>query len=265
MAISAAKSMLFGSRGSNATRPMYTKEIGGAGGGGGLGDLVSGSLGKGAGKAGMAKQLMTLIKNPKLYMRALKMGGGLSKIAGGLGSLVGGVALDAVAENRMEKAKELQKAGKIKEAKTARNIGKGADIGSLALTGAGIGGTVGSIVPGVGTAIGAGVGGAIGAGYGAYKNFFADAENVHDFIVRPGTKQVLKANKGDYLFGSTNKPGTGTDVSTGGGKVEALIQELIAATKENTAAVQKINVHPNVYLGTNKLNESIGLNLHPMR
>jgi len=256
MAISAAKSMLFGARGSNATRPMYTSEVGGAGGGGGLGDMVSGSLGKGAGKAGMGKQLMTLLKNPKAYMRALKMGGGLTKIAGGVGSLLGGVALDAVAENRMKKAQELQQAGKIKEARTARNIGKGADIGSLALTGAGIGATVGSIIPGVGTAIGAGVGGAIGAGYGAYKNFFADAEDMNDFIIRPGTKQVLKANKGDYIFGSTNNPGNGAgNSSTGGGNVEALLQELIAAVKQSG----------NIHIGANKLNEAIGINLHPMR
>ena len=250
MAINAAKNMLFGARGSKS-RPMYTSEVGG-----GLGDMISGSLGKGAGKAGMGKQLMTLLKNPKAYMRALKMGGGLTKIAGGVGSLLGGVALDAVAENRMKKAQELQQAGKLKEAKTARNIGKGADIGSLALTGAGIGGTIGSIFPGVGTAIGAGVGGAIGAGYGAYKNFFADAEDMNDFIIRPGTKQVLKANKGDYIFGSTNNPGNGAgNSSTGGGNVEALLQELIAAVKQGS----------NIYLGTNKLNESIGLNLHPMR
>lgn len=255
MAINAAKSMLFGSRGSNAARPMYTRDVGG-GTGGGLGDMVSGSLGKGAGKAGMGKQLMTLLKNPKAYMRALKMGGGLTKVAGGVGSLLGGIALDAVAENRMKKAQELQQAGKIKEARTARNIGKGADVGSLALTGAGIGATVGSIIPGVGTAIGAGVGGAIGAGYGAYKNFFADAEDVNDFIIRPGTKQVLKANKGDYLFGSTNNPGSGAGNSgTGGGNVEALLQELIAAVKQSG----------NIYIGPNKLNEAIGINLHPMR
>jgi hypothetical protein len=41
----------------------------------------------------------------------------------------------------------------------------------------------------------------------------------------------------------------------GGGNVEALLRELIEAVKQGG----------NIYIGPNKLNEAIGLNLHPMR
>jgi hypothetical protein len=266
MAINAAKSIIFGSRGSNAARPMYTKDVGGGAGGGGLGDALgdaAGSLGGGK-KASMGKQIKTLFKNPKVMGRALsRLGGGslmkgllktggktLLKGAGGIGSILGGLALDGVTANQMSKADELQKAGKIKEAEKARSIGKATDVGSAALTGAGLGATVGSIIPGVGTAIGAGVGGLLGAGYGAYQNYFANPDSAEDFILRPGQKP-LKFRKDDIIMGGTGLTGGGA----GGGNVEALLKELIVAVRESG----------NIQIGANKLNEAIGLNLHPMR
>lgn len=268
MAINAAKSMIFGSRGSNAARPMYTKEVGGIGSGGGdsIGDVLgegSGSLGGGR-KASIGKQIKTLFKNPRVMGRALsRVGGGslmkgllksggkaLVKGGGGIASLLGGFALDSVTANQMAKAEKLQAEGKIKEAEKAKNIGKATDIGSATLTGAGLGATIGSIIPGVGTAIGAGVGGLLGAGYGAYQNYFADADSAEDFILRPGQKP-LKFRKDDIVMGGTNLGG-GSNSGAGGSNVELLLQELIQAVKQGQ----------NIYIGPNKLNESIGLNLH---
>jgi hypothetical protein len=83
--------------------------------------------------------------------------GKLGKFSGGVGGLLGGVALDYAGS----------KAEEAGHHKTAAGLG----IGSSALSGAGMGATLGSIVPGVGTAIGAGVGGAIGAGVGLYQNW----------------------------------------------------------------------------------------------
>lgn len=263
MAINAAKNALFGSRGSNPARPMFTKDVsGGAGGGGSLLEDIGGSLGGGGKKASIGKQLKTLFKNPRVMGRALsRVGGGslmkgllksggkaLVKGGGGIASLLGGFALDAATANQMAKAEKLQKAGKIKEAEKARSIGKATDVGSAALTGAGLGATIGSIIPGVGTAIGAGVGGLLGAGYGAYQNYFANPDSAEDFILRPGQKP-LKFRKDDVVMGGTNLTGGG---SMGGGNVEALLQELIHAVKQNQ----------NIYIGPNKLNEAIGLNLH---
>lgn len=268
MAINAAKNIIFGSRGSNAARPMYTKDVGGGigGDGGGLGDVLgdtANSLGGGK-KASIGKQIKTLFKNPKVMGRAIsRLGGGslmkgllksggkaLVKGAGGIGSILGGLALDGVSASQMAKAEELQKAGKVKEAEKARSIGKATDVGSSALTGAGIGATIGSIIPGVGTAIGAGVGGLLGAGYGAYQNYFANSDSAEDFILRPGQKP-LKFRKDDVVMGGTNLTGGGA----GGGNVEALLRELIDAFKQGQ----------NIYIGPNKLNEAIGLNLHPMK
>jgi hypothetical protein len=124
----------------------------------------------------------------RVSMRALKMGGtGLKVVkglAGGAASLLGGLALDYATTNQMQKAQKLEQSGQLEAAKKARNVGKATDIGSSALTGAGLGATIGSIIPGVGTAIGAGVGGLLGAGYGAYKNFSADTDS----------KQITKPN-----------------------------------------------------------------------
>ena len=61
---------------------------------------------------------------------------------------------------------------------------------------------------------------------------------VKDFVIKPMNEDTITMAGGTKL----------------GGNVEALLQELIVAVKQGG----------NIYLGTNKLNESIGLNLHPM-
>ena len=62
---------------------------------------------------------------------------------------------------------------KLKEAGYEKT-GKAVGVGGTALKYAGIGGMIGSVVPGVGTAIGAGIGGALGAGKGIYDQYFSD-------------------------------------------------------------------------------------------
>ena len=54
--------------------------------------------------------------------------------------------------------------------------GKGLDVGSAALTGAGLGATLGSAFFGIGAVPGAAIGGALGAGYGVAKNFLGNDE-----------------------------------------------------------------------------------------
>ena len=78
-------------------------------------------------------------------------------------------------------------------------------------------------------------------------------EEMQDFILRPGQKP-LKFRKDDVIMGGTSLTGNATG-GTGGGNVEALLQELIAAVKQSG----------NIHIGANKLNEAIGINLHPMR
>ena len=239
----AASKKLFGRDGSSQGKALYVESTVG---GGGLGDsgssISSGSLGKGARPASFNKQIRTLVKNPKAWGRAFKMGGGLTKLAGGAGSLLGGLALDYATENQMEKAQELEQSGQLEAAKKARNIGKATDIGSSALTGAGIGGSIGALFGGVGAVPGAAIGGALGAGYGAYKNFFADAEEADDFIIRPGSKQIIKANKGDVIMGGTNLGG-------GSEEVTALLRELVMAVKAGG----------NVYLDATKVGTAMNV------
>lgn len=131
----------------------------------------------------------------------------------------------------------------------------GEALGRTALSGAGtfLGGLGGSaLAPGVGTVAGGMAGGMAGDWLGD-KIFGEKPEEMQDFILRPG-QRPLKFRKDDVVMGGTNLTGN-SNGGTGGGNVEALLQELIAAVKQGS----------NIYLGTNKLNESIGLNLHPMR
>lgn len=72
------------------------------------------------------------------------------------------------------------------ENKTAKGL---LNVGSAALSGAGIGSMIGSIVPGVGTAIGAAVGGLIGGGASLLfgegkKHLFGESENSNDNEVK---------------------------------------------------------------------------------
>ena len=235
----AASKKLFGRDGSSSGKSLYVTVSGG-------GDLGESGPSGPLGKASIGKQAKTLLKNPKAYMRALRMGGTGLKIAkglaGGAGSLLGGLALDYATENQMEKAQELEQSGQLEAAKKARNIGKATDIGSSALTGAGIGGSIGALFGGVGAVPGAAIGGALGAGYGAYKNFFADAEEADDFIIRPGSKQIIKANKGDVIMGGTNLGG-------GSDEVTALLRELVMAVKAGG----------NVYLDATKVGTAMNV------
>ncbi len=86
--------------------------------------------------------------------RLLRFGRGL---LGGLGGLLGGLALDYGAEKAAE-------AGYTRTAAAAST-------GSAALYGAGMGATLGSIVPGLGTVAGGAIGGLLGGAYGMYQNW----------------------------------------------------------------------------------------------
>ena len=133
---------------------------------------------------------------------------------------------------------------------TAESLGRTALSGGLSF----LGGAAGSLVaPGAGTMVG-GMAGGMAGDYLGDKIFGERTEPVaQDFIMRPGQKP-LRFRKDDIIMGGTSLTGNSTG-GTGGGNVEALLQELIVAVKQGS----------NIYLGTNKLNESIGLNLHPMR
>lgn len=164
-----------GTRGSSPMRPMYVEDVTGGGGGDGGGDITD-SLGGGK-KAGIGKQIKTLFKKPKVFLKALAkkgIGGLLKGAAGGIGSLAGGLALDYFSSSQMEKAAKLEEEGQIEEAQKAKNIGKGLDVGSSALAGAGIGGTIGSAFFGIGAVPGAAIGAGLGGIYGGIKNYFGD-------------------------------------------------------------------------------------------
>jgi len=132
-AISKAKGMVPGSTPLNPLFVTIVKGVGGAGGGSNMPDLPD--------------------KNKPDTTKPSTGGGGkaskLGKLAnaakGGIGGLAGGLVLDYAADKARESGNE----------KTAAGL----DIGSSALSGAGMGAMVGSIVPGVGTVIGGTVGG----------------------------------------------------------------------------------------------------------
>ena len=220
--------------------PLWVKVKGGMGGIGpdtdideGLGG--GGPGGKGKGKPGGVKRLKQAFKGggfkgvTKAAGRMLKSGAPKLLKGGGLASLAGGLALDYASSKQFEKQAQLEqeaqliidekeKKKKLEEAEKAKNIGKGLDVGSSALSGAGTGALIGSfIMPGIGTAVGAGIGGVLGAGYGLLSNFGSDdktkkagtapeemdAESMEDFILRPGQRPI-KYNKGDIIIGGTN-------------------------------------------------------------
>ena len=69
-------------------RPMYTRAAGG------VSDFLNR---KGPGKASILKQVKTLVKNPKVFFRALKMKGNfLTKMIGGLGTKIGGFKIPKI-------------------------------------------------------------------------------------------------------------------------------------------------------------------------
>jgi len=119
-----------------------------------------------------------------------KLGG--ASTATSMGSLFGGMALDYAAT----------KADEAGHKKTAGVL----DVGSSALAGAGWGGMLGSIVPGVGTAIGAGVGAAAGGAYGLYKNITAgnfggwDSSDSDKITAIPAAKGVDQGQQNQMLI-----------------------------------------------------------------
>jgi hypothetical protein len=248
MAINAAKSMMgFGTKKPTGTSKDPIHVTGGLGGGTGpsstIGD-ISESLGGGK-SAGMGKQLQTLFKNPKVMGRALKRSGGGSMLKGlgkglGKGLLKNIPMLGALIGGGMEIA---EGGFNVESLSRAALSGGGAFLGGLAGS---------AVAPGVGTVAG-GVGGSMAGDWLGDKIFGERAEPVEDFIIRPGQKP-LKFRKDDVIMGGTNLTGNATG-GTGGGNVEALLRELIAAVKEGG----------NIHIGANKLNEAIGINLHPMR
>ena len=122
-------------RGLTAGAPLYTTEVGA----GAAGNRTTPPT------AGTAGNRTTPPTNTKGRLGKI---GGMGKLAGGVGGIIGGAALDLASE-------KLKESGHDKLAATA-------DIGSSALTGAGMGALLGPI--------GAAVGGVLGAGYGLYKN-----------------------------------------------------------------------------------------------
>ena len=194
-----------GNLGESASNPMYVYVVNQSGGAGdALSDtLDGGSGGRKGGRASIGKQLKSLTskKGRSVMARAIRMKGGgslakgllktggktLLKGAGGIGSILGGVALDYAASSQMEESQSLSEKAKMtsdpkkkkalqEKAKKAKNRGKAADIGSSSLTYGGIGATIGSFVPGIGTVVGGAVGGAIGAGIGLYNNWESEPE-----------------------------------------------------------------------------------------
>jgi hypothetical protein len=249
--------------------------MGGDGGEGGLDDALSdmmpGTKFKGTKPASFLKKL----RKPGAMLKALARQGGATKgiitakalgkgllkpknllkfgkgAAGGVGSLLGGLALDYFSESQNQKAAELQqkalmaKSEKEKkdleaQASKASNTGKGLDVGSAALTGAGLGATIGAGFFGIGAVPGALIGGALGAGYGLFKNFGKSDEDkrgeaaelerepvlVDDFISRPG-QPPIKFRKDDVLVGGTNALGGGNSNN----ETIALLKELISTVR----------------------------------
>lgn len=254
-----AMTRVFGKMALTGAMPVVV--VGGLGGlGGGDGD-ITGGLG-GGGKASLGKRLKTSLTKPGVLGRALGRsgGGGMGKLLlkgaggaiGGLGSLAGGLALDYFSSSQFEKAAELEKEGKIKEAQKAKNVGKGLDVGSAALTGAGIGGTIGGFFGGIGAIPGAAIGGLIGAGYGAYQNYVAD-----DFIVRPEEKQIIRANPGDIIMGGTNLMGNSGKTPSKGNNDEVilLLKELINTVKSGG----------NVYLDGTKVGTAMNVSTYKVQ
>jgi len=135
----------------------------------------------------------------------------------------------------------------LESAGRAALSGGGAALGGLA---GAIGGLGAASVP---LGIAGGIGGGMAGDYLGDKIFGERPEEMQDFILRPGQKP-LKFRKDDIIMGGTSLTGN-SNGGTGGGNVEALLQELIAAVKQGG----------NISIGANKINEAIGLNLHPMR
>ena len=233
---------------------------GSAGGGGGdmMDDLLGGGKGKKGGTIGKGLTRRLFSKGGRDVLK--RVGGGsllkgvgksllspkrLLKGAGGVGSLLGGVALDYAEEAQMQKAQQLKEQAQVaktakekeeilKRAKNAKTMGQAAGVGSAALTGAGLGATLGSAFFGIGAVPGAVIGGALGGGYQLLKNYFSDSDEAQDFILRPGQKP-LKFRKDDVVMGGT-KLESGRTSSTNN---DALLKEFQEMKQILTAILHK--------------------------
>lgn len=252
MAINAIKNAIVGPRGSKS-RPMYVTVAGGGGiadalgGGEDSGASPGGGLGSSLKRAGTAFKRGGLKGGMKSIGRMAKSGlkglgkGGLKGIGKGLLKKVPylGALLGA--------GMEISEGGfNLESLSRAALSGGGAFLGGLAGS---------AVAPGVGTVAG-GIGGSMAGDWLGDKIFGErkeKPEEVSDFIMRPGQRPI-KFRKDDIIMGGTNLTGN-SDGGTGSGNVEALLRELIVAVKESG----------NIHIGANKLNEAIGLNLHPMR
>jgi uncharacterized protein YcfJ len=254
MAINAIKNAIVGPRGSKS-RPMYVTVAGGAG--GGIADALSGGddsgvnpgggIGSSLKRAGTAFKRGGLKGGMKSIGRMAKSGlkglgkGGLKGIGKGLLKKVPyiGALLGA--------GMEISEGGfNLESLSRAALSGGGAFLGGLAGS---------AVAPGVGTVAG-GIGGSMAGDWLGDKIFGErkeKPEEVDDFIMRPGQRPV-KFRKDDLIMGGTALEGN-SNGGAGGGNVEALLKELIVAVRESG----------NIQIGANKLNEAIGLNLHPMR
>jgi hypothetical protein len=134
-----------------------------------------------------AKNLLPKVGNYLKPSNLIK--GGSKLLKGGLAGIIGGIALDAFAENQAAKG----------NTKTAA----GADIASSALSGAGYGAMLGSIIGPGGTIIGGAVGGALGGAYGLYQN--AGAFSNSSANKKVATKQITPAKSTAVPGGTTVK------------------------------------------------------------
>lgn len=215
-------------------------DSGGSSTGGGLGSSLKGAV-KGFKSGGFKGGLKNLGGMAKSGLKGLGKGGlkgigkGLLRKIPMLGALIGG-------------GMEIAEGGfNVESLSRAALSGGGAALGGLL---GGIGGLGAASVP---LGIAGGIGGSMAGDYLGDKIFGERPESAEDFIIRPGQKP-LKFRKDDIIMGGTSLTGN-SNGGNGGGNVEALLQELIAAVKQGG----------NIHIGANKLNEAIGINLHPMR
>lgn len=255
MAINAIKNAIVGPRGSKS-RPMYVTSADGTG--GGIADALSGGDDSGGASPGGG-----LGSSLKRAGTAFKRGG----LKGGIKSL-GRMAKSGLKGLGKGGLKGIGKGLLKKVPMIGALLGAGMEFGEngfnmesitrAGLSGIGglLGGAAGSFfAPGVGTALG-GIGGSMAGDYLGDRIFGErkeKPEEVDDFIIRPGQRPI-KFRKDDIIMGGTSLAGN-SNGGTGGGNVEGLLRELIEAVKQGG----------NIYIGPNKLNEAIGLNLHPMR
>lgn len=258
-----------GTLGASASNPMYVYVVNqGAGGGGGGEDILDSISGKGKKGGTIGKGLfgrLTSKGGRSVLKRALKMKGvgGLAKIgakslgkgllkgAGGIGSILGGVALDYAASSQFEESQSLSEKAKMasdpkkkkalqEKAKKAKNLGKAADIGSTALTYGGIGATIGSFIPGIGTAIGGGVGALVGAGVGLYNNWESEPEQKKSIEKAARTKPRASQSHSATPKGNSNH------------ETNKKLDELIAAVKSGG----------NVYLDGNRVGTAMSVSAY---